>query len=70
MDENKDGHVTKQELQTLFKKLNYDFSPEDIDKMIKRADTNGDGDIEFEEFINAVTSNGKITTNNSKNQGK
>ena len=55
MDENKDGQVTKEELQNLFLKLGEDAENEKINEIIRLAEENGDGMIEFEEFVNAVT---------------
>ena len=55
MDANKDGVVTKEELTTLLKGLGEDVTDEVIDEMIKIADENGDGKIQFEEFVKAAT---------------
>ena len=51
MDANKDGVVTKEELTTLLKGLGEDVTDEVVDEMIKIADENGDGKIQFEEFV-------------------
>ena len=56
MDTNKDGVVTKDELTTLLKNLGENVSDDVIDEMIKIADENGDGKIQFEEFVKAATS--------------
>ena len=56
MDANKDGVVTKDELKTLLKGLGEDVTDEVVDEMIKIADENGDGKIQFEEFVKAATS--------------
>ena len=55
MDTNKDGVVTKDELMTLLKNLGENVSDDVIDEMIKIADENGDGKIQFEEFVKAAT---------------
>ena len=55
MDANKDGVVTREELSTLLKGLGEDVNEEVIDEMIKIADKNGDGKIQFEEFVQAAT---------------
>ena len=55
MDENKDGKVTKKELQNLFLKLWEDAEDEKIEEIIQLADDDGDGMIEYEEFVNAMT---------------
>merc|ERR1719329_2078541 len=55
MDANKDGVVTKEELTNLLKGLGEDVTDEVVDEMIKIADDNGDGKIQFEEFVKAAT---------------
>ena len=55
MDANKDGVVTKDELKTLLKGLGEDVTDDVVDEMIKIADENNDGKIEFEEFVKAAT---------------
>ena len=54
MDANKDGEVTKDELKSLLKGLGEDVTDEVVDEMIKIADENGDGKIQFEEFCKAA----------------
>ena len=56
MDANGDGVVTKDELKTLLKGLGEDVTDDVVDEMIKIADTDGDGKIQFEEFVKAATS--------------
>ena len=56
MDANKDGVVTKDELRTLLKGLGEEVTDEVVDEMINIADENGDGKVQFEEFVNAATS--------------
>ena len=55
MDANKDGVVTKEELTTLLKGLGESVTDDVVDEMIKIADENGDGKIQFEEFCKAAT---------------
>ena len=55
MDANKDGVVTKEELRTLLKGLGEDVTDDVVDEMIKIADENGDGKIQFDEFVKAAT---------------
>ena len=55
MDANKDGVVTKDELKNLLKGLGEDVTDEVVDEMIKIADSNNDGKIQFEEFVKAAT---------------
>ena len=55
MDSNGDGVVTKDELKTLLKGLGEDVTDDVVDEMIKIADENGDGKIQFDEFVKAAT---------------
>ena len=55
MDANKDGVVTREELTTLLKGLGENVTDDVVDEMIKIADENGDGKIQFEEFVKAAT---------------
>ena len=56
MDANKDGVVTKDELKTLLKGLGEEVTDEIVDEMINIADENGDGKVQFDEFVKAATS--------------
>ena len=56
MDANKDGVVTKDELRTLLKGLGEEVTDEVVDEMINIADENGDGKVQFDEFVKAATS--------------
>ena len=56
MDTNKDGFVTKDELKSLLKGLGEDVTDDVVDEMIKIADANGDGKVDFNEFVQASTS--------------
>lgn len=55
MDTNKDGVVTKDELKNMLMTLGKMFTDEDLDELMKVADENQDGNIQFVEFIKAVT---------------
>ena len=55
MDENKDGTVTKDELKTLLSGMGEDVTDDVINEMISIADENGDGKVDFEEFVKAAT---------------
>ena len=55
MDANKDGVVSKDELTTLLKGLGEDVTDDVVEEMMKIADENGDGKIQFEEFVKAAT---------------
>ena len=56
MDANFDGSVTKEELVQMLRGLGENVSDAYVFEMIKKADTNHDGTIQFDEFIDAATS--------------
>ena len=56
MDANGDGQVTKDELKTLLSGLGEEVTDEIVDEMIKIADQDGDGKVNFDEFCKAATS--------------
>ena len=52
IDVNKDGYIGGAELQGLLGQLlGADASAEEVERLIKLADANGDGKIDFEEFL-------------------
>ena len=55
MDTNGDGQVTKEELKALLSQLGEAVDDAVIDEMIKIADVNGDGKVDFNEFVKAAT---------------
>ena len=55
MDTNNDGQVTKEELKSLLSQLGESVDDAVIDEMIKIADVNGDGKVDFNEFVKAAT---------------
>ena len=55
MDTNGDGQVTKEELKALLQQLGEAVDDAVIDEMIKIADVNGDGKVDFNEFVKAAT---------------
>jgi Ca2+-binding EF-hand superfamily protein len=55
MDTNGDGQVTKEELKALLSTLGESVDDAVIDEMIKIADVNGDGKVDFNEFVKAAT---------------
>ena len=54
MDQNGDGEATKEEIKEMFKSMKGDFTDDEIDELVKIADANGDGKINFEEFTKAA----------------
>ena len=55
MDANGDGVVEKDELKNLLKGLGEDVNDAVVDEMMALADTDGDGKVNFEEFVKAAT---------------
>lgn len=52
------GTITKKELKKGLKKLKTDCNSKILKAMIKDADTNGDGEIDFEEFKEIILQGG------------
>ncbi|XP_070555626.1 calmodulin-like protein 3 isoform X2 [Ptychodera flava] len=48
------GTITADELRQVIKKLGEELSEEDIEEMIELADTNGDGEIDYGEFVRVM----------------
>ncbi|KAH8925291.1 calmodulin [Atractiella rhizophila] len=49
-DADGNGYITKAEIESVMKKLGDQLSSEQLDEMLKEADTNGDGKIDYNEF--------------------
>ena len=59
-DTNGDGFITREELLTMFNGLALEVDPGFqlvVDEMIKVADVNGDGKIDFNEFLAMASAN-------------
>ena len=54
MDTNGDGNITKEELKVLLSKYGEANDDAAIDELIKIADVNDDGKVNFNEFIKAA----------------
>jgi calmodulin len=50
-DEDSDGKITTKELGGILKKLGYSPTDEDLKDMIKEVDTDGNGNVDFQEFL-------------------
>jgi Ca2+-binding EF-hand superfamily protein len=50
-DENGDHFITSDELKSVMKKLGQTLSDEEIDLMIEEADTDGDRQVNYKEFV-------------------
>ena len=61
-DKDKDGHITKEELKKALTKLHVDVSDEDVDRMMANVDTDGNGEIDFDEFCQMMAQPSETTT--------
>ncbi|XP_073393613.1 polcalcin Cup a 4 isoform X2 [Physcomitrium patens] len=63
-DLNGDGKISKAELGTVLRSIGDEMSDADLEQMIRDADTDGDGEVDLQEFINLNSDSvhiGKIT---------
>ena len=54
-DEEGNGYITIGDLKRVCKELNEDMDETELQEMIERADTSGDGKVTFEDFYNIMT---------------
>ncbi|KAK9076029.1 hypothetical protein SSX86_004361 [Deinandra increscens subsp. villosa] len=54
-DRNNDGSLTQLELGSLLRSLGLTPSPDQLDALIQKADTNSNGFVEFSEFVALVS---------------
>ncbi|WJX85548.1 hypothetical protein P8452_67984 [Trifolium repens] len=50
-DKDKDGYISSNELRSVLRAIGEKVTEEELDQMIKMADMNGDGLIDYQEFI-------------------
>lgn len=50
-DENNDGHISRRELGSVMQKLGMEATDEELNCMLRSVDKNGDGLVDFEEFV-------------------
>ncbi|KAL1463786.1 hypothetical protein WDU94_015499 [Cyamophila willieti] len=55
-DKNNDGKISSLELRHVMTHLGEKLSEEEVDDMIKEADLNGDGVVDYKEFVTILTS--------------
>ena len=53
-DKDSDGKITTVELGDILRKLGYTPTDEDLMPMIQQVDTNGNGDVDFKEFLECI----------------
>ncbi|XP_071160671.1 calmodulin-like isoform X2 [Mytilus edulis] len=56
-DKNGDGYVTASELKTILSNNGEKISDEELDAMVKDADVDGDGKINYQEFVSMLEGN-------------
>ena len=54
-DQDGDGTINVDELGTVMKALGKETSEEELTEMMLQADANGDGDVDFSEFLSLMT---------------
>jgi calcium-binding protein CML len=50
-DEDNDGHISRRELGSVMQKLGMEVTDEELNCMLRSVDKNGDGLVDFEEFV-------------------
>ncbi|CAD5114333.1 DgyrCDS3470 [Dimorphilus gyrociliatus] len=53
-DQNKDGKITKDELQSVLEEAGADFTTNQIETFMKRVDADGNGSIDYHEFCSIM----------------
>ncbi|XP_074558494.1 calmodulin-like [Curcuma longa] len=55
-DKDQNGFISKNELKNVMMSLGEKLTDEEVDQMIKEADLDGDGQVNYEEFVKMMTS--------------
>jgi Ca2+-binding EF-hand superfamily protein len=50
-----DGTISSSELDTVMRSLRYEFTEDEIQNMIRHIDANGDGRVDFPEFLQLMS---------------
>ncbi|KAH7666126.1 calcium-binding protein CML protein [Dioscorea alata] len=58
-DKDQNGYISPTELKNVMMSLGEKLSDEEVEQMIKEADLDGDGQVNYEEFVNMM----KLTAN-------
>jgi len=53
-DKNNDGYLSATELREVLQTLGDRMTDDDVDELIQAADTNGDGRVDYEEFVSMM----------------
>ncbi|XP_062188140.1 probable calcium-binding protein CML13, partial [Phragmites australis] len=56
IDQDKNGRISDVDIQRIAKELGENFTYEEIQEMVREADRNGDGEIDFDEFTRMIRS--------------
>nr|XP_009409671.2 PREDICTED: probable calcium-binding protein CML23 [Musa acuminata subsp. malaccensis] len=54
-DENRDGHISAEDIKRMMQKLGESCTLEDCARMVKHVDKNGDGLVDMDEFVAMMT---------------
>jgi len=65
----KDDRITKEELTTIMHDLGFLATESQMDEMMKEADTNGNGTLDFDEFASAWSNAGGNEQDEEKGSG-
>ena len=60
IDTDGSGYLDHDELKELFSQLGFEASKEEIDAMIEKADKDNNGEVDFEEFLSALSEDSEI----------
>ena len=63
MDKNSDGKLSREELIEGYTTILGDLAEEEVDRIMKIADTDGSGEIDFSEWVVATMDKRKLLTN-------
>ncbi|EEA21352.1 calmodulin, putative [Talaromyces marneffei ATCC 18224] len=56
-DQDGSGTISADEMRRVMKSIGEDLTDAEIEEMIKEADTDGDGTIDYQEFVHLMTHN-------------
>ena len=56
LDKDKNGYVTVKEMKDIMMKMGEQLTEKEVREMIDEADTNGDGRIDMDEFVDMMMS--------------